>query len=272
MPADLHVHTYYSDGLLSPEAVVAKAAENKLATMAITDHDIVAGIDPAAAEGAVKDVKIIPGIELTAESNDAEIHILGYFLDYHNAALLEVLQKIQQDREERIGKIVNNLKAVGVHLETEAILESSKPGTVGRPHVARMLIAKGYAQDFKEAFMKFLVKGQPGYVPHYRLDPVEAVRLIRSCKGAAVFAHPALSKSDALIPTLVEAGMAGLEAFHASHNFYTEQKYVKLAEQYNLVVTGGTDFHGGGGLNEMPLGTKFTSDENVQKLKERADG
>jgi predicted metal-dependent phosphoesterase TrpH len=210
---------------------------------------------------------VIPGIEFTTESKDNELHILGLFLDYKNSELFEILKKIQDDRVARIRKIVAQLKQVNVNLEENLILESSLPGTVGRPHVARMLVKMGFARDLKDAFMKYLVKDAPGYVPHFKLTPVEAVKLIKRCKGAPVFAHPGISRSDEIIPELIEAGLCGLEVFYPSHGYQREAHYLALCEKYKLIPTGGTDFHGGGSFNEMELGEKFTTDENVAKLE-----
>jgi len=272
MPADLHIHTLFSDGLLSPEQIILKAKNANLAALAITDHDIVSGIDPAIAAGKAQGVRVIAGIEFTTETKDNELHILGLFLDYKNAELLEALKKIQDDRVERIKKIIEKLKLVNVNLEEDSILNSTLTGTVGRPHVARMLIKLGYALDLRDAFSKYLVKGAPGYVPHFKLSPIEAVELIRRCKGAPVFAHPGISKSDEMIPDLVKAGLCGIEVFYPAHGYAREQHYLSLTTKYNLIPTGGTDYHGTGGFNEMELGQKFTSDENVAKLEAFAHG
>lgn len=184
MPADLHIHSNFSDGVDSPEEIVRLAAAAGLTAISLTDHDGIDGIERAEEEGRRAKVEVIPGIEFTTENPRAEIHILGYFIDYKDPELLSVLEKIQADRVKRIYKIVKKLKALKVDIEPEDVFSISGKKSPGRPHVARALIGRGAVSSFKEAFNRYLDFRAPAYVPHYKLSPEEAVRLIVKVGGS----------------------------------------------------------------------------------------
>ncbi|MCX5751682.1 MAG: PHP domain-containing protein [Candidatus Saganbacteria bacterium] len=272
MPADLHIHTTYSDGTYLPVEIIKKAKEVELSAVAITDHDEVAGIEEAQAEGLKEGIKVVPGVELTTELPNTEVHILGYFLDYKSEKLNKMLDKIRASRTERVFRICKKLNEVGVKIDPEEVFKLAGKGAVGRPHVARVLIAKGIVSTTKEAFVKYLVPGTPGYEKHYKLSPEEAIGLIGEVGGVPVFAHPAVSHCDELIPQFMSYGLKGLEVYYPTHNQQTENRYLALAEKYKLLITGGTDFHGGGGFNEMVLGTKFISDKQLALLEAEKNG
>lgn len=269
MTADLHVHTNFSDGALSPEEIVKLAKEKNLGTIAITDHDVVDGIELALIESAKSKVRIIPGIEFTCEVDEAELHILGYFINYKKEGLLAVLKKLQQSRHDRIGLIIKQLSKDGIPLDESRIRAIAGQGSAGRPHVAQGLIEAGYAANTKEAFMRYLIPGKPGYAPHYKLHPLEALKLIHESGGVSVYAHPRISNYDEIIPKLAENGLSGIEVYYPSHGYADERHYLEVAQKHNLVVTGGSDFHGGRGINEVQLGEKFVPDENVAELEKR---
>jgi 3',5'-nucleoside bisphosphate phosphatase len=266
MPADLHIHSNFSDGTDTPEDLVKQAAAVGLKTIALTDHDTVAGIDRATAEGERAGVEVIPGIEFTTEKPRSEVHILGYFLDRHNTGLLGVLAKIQQGRIDRIYEIVKKLKALGVEIESDEVFAISGKSSPGRPHVARALVRKGIVQNFKEAFVRYLDSRAPAYVRHYRLLPVEAVQLVKKAGGIPVFAHPVISNCDEIIPELAAAGLRGLEIYYPG--YYADQiaHYLAIAKKMNLLATGGSDYHGSD-AKDMKLGDHTIPDELVEKLK-----
>lgn len=268
MPADLHIHTFFSDGTQSPEIVVELAKKNGLTTIAITDHDVVAGI--ARAEKKAKEVglEIIPGIEFSTEAFDTEVHILGYFIDCRSQELLQTIAKIQKDRENRIFKICEKLKEVGVDLDPQKVFEIAGHKAAGRPHVARALIEAGFVKNFKEAFNKYIDFHGPAYVSHYKLSPEEAVELVVASGGIAVYGHPAVSNCDQVIPDLMAAGLVGIEAYYGNHNKSQTKHYLRLAEKYGLLVAGGSDYHGFSSGREIKLGDFSIPDELVDKLRD----
>ncbi len=268
MPADLHIHSNFSDGLLSPEEIVRKARDSGLSAISITDHDIVDGIDSAIAEGEKLGIKVIPGIEFTTDLPDTEIHILGYFIDYKAKWLKELLLKIREDRVNRIYKTADKLKALGIDIAAKDVLALAEKGSVGRPHVARILVEKGAVKSVQEAFNKYLNCGAPAYVPHFRLTPVEAVKTIVKAGGIAVYAHPAVSDKDDMIPELVAAGLGGIEVYYGKHSDAQVKHYRSLAKKYGLLMTGGSDFHGLGTMRDVSLGVARLPDDCISKLEE----
>lgn len=270
MPADLHIHTFFSDGLLSPEDVVKKAKEAGLSAIAITDHDCVDGIPGAIAAGKKSGVRVIPGVEFTTDVPGTEIHILGYYIDYKAEWLQDLLKKIRDDRVNRVGRIVAKLKAVGVDISEEEILKLAGKGSVGRPHVARALVKKGVVRTVQEAFNKYLDNEGPAYVPHFKLTPVEAVEAVKRAKGIPVFAHPGISEKDDIIPELVAKGLAGIEVFYSRHSDVQVQHYKEICEKYGLLLTGGSDFHGSI-MRDISLGQITLSDDELAKLEARRE-
>lgn len=268
MPADLHIHSNLSDGTNTPEEVVDLARSAGLTKIALTDHDTVMGIERAQIVGKEIGVDVISGIEFTTEAHNAEVHILGYFFNPKNIKLLEVLEKIQAGRVDRIHKIVKKLNELGLSLTADDVFKYSNKGAPGRPHVARALIEKKYVSGFKEAFNRYLDFRGPAYVSHYKLTPEDAIRLIREVNGAPVFAHPAVSNCDNSIPDLMAAGLLGIEVFYSGHRPDQVEKYKNLAHKYNLLMTGGSDFHGDNSGREIKLGDISIPDDMVDKLKE----
>lgn len=268
MPADLHVHTNFSDGLLSPEAVVKKARDAGLSAVAITDHDCVDGIEPALAAGRQLGVKVIPGVEFTTDIPETEIHILGYFIDYKAPWLLELLAKIRDDRVNRVGKIVDKLNALGVKITKDDIMKLADKGFVGRPHVARALVKIGAVRNIQEAFNRYLDTGGPAYVAHFKLTPAEAVETVLKAGGVPVFAHPGISEKDEIIPELVAKGLAGIEVYYSRHSDQQVSHYRSICEKYGLLLTGGSDFHGSL-VRDIALGAVTVPDSDLEKLEAR---
>lgn len=267
MPADLHIHSNLSDGTESPEEIVRQAKYAGLTVISITDHDNVDGIERAITSGFNQGVEVIPGVEFTCEFKRWEIHILGYFIDHKSQELLGILEKVQKSRHERIIKMIKKLKKMGVEIEAEDVFKISGKKSPGRPHVARVLVERGFVSNFKEAFVRYLAFKGPAYVSHYKLSPFDAIGLVKRAAGIAVFAHPAVSKCDELIPDMVSAGLSGIEAEYFGQNREKTRHYLSLAEKFGLLVTGGSDYHGGNTGKEVKLGDFKLKDEYVEKLK-----
>jgi len=244
MFADLHMHTTFSDGTFSPEEMAQAAQRHRLACVALTDHDTVAGCARMAAECARLGIEFVNATELTAEIDGVEVHILGYFIDLADAHFLENLVKFQHARQQRIRDMAARLQGQGVPLQAEAVFAIARCESPGRPHVARALVQAGLCNSMDEAFERFLKKHRPAWVPKFKISAYDAIGLIHRAGGVAVIAHPALNKSDDIIPALVEAGIDGIECFHTRHSTAASEHYMLMAEQYGLAISGGSDCHG----------------------------
>jgi predicted metal-dependent phosphoesterase TrpH len=272
MLADLHVHTTASDGTDSPEEVVAKAAEAGLAALAVADHDTLGGVREAERAGARHGVEVLPAIELSTELGDREIHILGYLLDPDDKVLQGHLEFFRQSRRQRAAKMVEKLRRMGFDINYKNILEIAGDGSVGRPHIARALIDAGVVASLEEAFEKYIGSGRPAFEPRFKYSPLEAVRIIRNSGGIAVFAHPGMAGCDLLIPGLAEAGLQGLEVYHPAHNTAASDHYRRLCRQYNLLATGGSDYHGSSHREHKQLGSAVVDYQVVREMKNIARG
>ncbi|MBU0687185.1 MAG: PHP domain-containing protein [Candidatus Margulisbacteria bacterium] len=277
MAADLHIHTTCSDGTYTPEQIIKVAKKVGLKTVAITDHDTTAGLAEALTASAKMGVTVIPGIEFTSETSELEVHILAYFMDYNNPELLAILEKLRNARKDRIYKITDKLKDLGVRIKAREVIREARGGCPGRPHVARVLIKEGFCKNFREAFSKYLAFGGPAYVGHYKLTPQDTVKIIRQAKGIPALAHPggfARNKQeeqiDKLIPELVEAGLLGIEALYPTHTQKQTEHFLQLTKQYNLLATGGSDFHGDSGVREVIFGEFTLADSYVDALTQKA--
>jgi 3',5'-nucleoside bisphosphate phosphatase len=266
MFADLHLHTNFSDGTYSPEELVAQAVRNKLAVIALTDHDTVEGCERAELACRAAGIEFICGAELTAEQSDNEIHILGYFLDAQNSKLLTEIGKFQAVRQERIREMVAKLNALKVPLKVEDVFALANCRSPGRPHVARALVKAGLCSSLDEAFERFLKKNRPAWVPKAKMSAPIAIELIHQAGGLASMAHPGLNRSDEVIPDLVDAGLDGIECFHTKHPAPTAEHYLRIAERFDLLVTGGSDCHGMSKGKPL-IGTVKLPYERVEKLR-----
>lgn len=239
---DLHVHTTASDGQLSPAEVVHKALELGLTAIAITDHDTTEGIEEAlvAAQGTGLDV--IPGVEISAETPRCEVHVLGYYVAYRDPALCRKLAQFRELRLKRAQQIIAKLAQMGMPLDWERIQQLAGAGAVGRPHIARAMLEKGYITSIDEAFDLYISRGGPAYVKRPKLSPVEAVQTVLAAQGVPVLAHPL--QISHLVPELVAHGLAGLEVYYPGYAPDEIDFLLQLAAKYGLLVTGGTDFHG----------------------------
>lgn len=245
MKADLHMHSVFSDGTDEVPAIVAKAKAAGLSLMSLTDHDTLKGVGLALEEGEKQGIKVLPGIEISTYAI-CEVHILGYNIDINNDRLLTRLAEIEDKRHERIKAILTNLKKYNIELDEEKIFD--RIGTVGRMHIAKQLLAKGYCQTITEAFDRYLGERGIAYVPSKRITPLEGVKLIKAAGGLAVVAHPLIfcqkGKLDDLIGGLKTYGLDGLEVYYPTHTLEDTAKLYDLAKKNRLIATGGTDYHG----------------------------
>lgn len=242
--ADLHLHTVFSDSTYTPQELIREAKRVGLDCISVVDHDTVSGIQDCLNLAERDNIEVLPGIELTVEYVGLEVHILGYLIDDENKILREKLEQLKKDRVERIHKITDKLKAIGINLGPERVFDIAGGGTVGRLHVARALVKEGLTSSIGEAFQKYIGDNCPAYVLGFRLTPYEAVSLIKTAGGIAVLAHPYSLNRDELIPELIDCGMMGLEVYYPEHTQAVTNSYLGLAKKYNLLVTGGSDCHG----------------------------
>ncbi len=268
MVADLHLHTNFSDGTYTPEELVMHARRVGLSAIALTDHDTVEGCARLAVAAEAAGVEFVPGAELTTEVDGVELHLLAYFIDTHNAHLLSETARYQGVRQDRIREIVDRLNKLGVPLAAESVFELANCQSPGRPHVARALIQKGFCQTLDEAFERYLKKNRPAWVPKARAPAVDAIQLVHEAGGLAVMAHPGLNRTDEIIEGLVAAGLDGIECFHTRHSTVTSERYLTIADQHGLAVTGGSDCHGMSKGKPL-IGTVKVPYNLVEKLKDR---
>ncbi|MDO8536514.1 MAG: PHP domain-containing protein [Candidatus Omnitrophota bacterium] len=268
--ADLHVHTFYSDSTFSPEEVVSCAKEKGLAAIAICDHDTVDGIDPCMALGQENGVEIIPGIEMSVEKLDAEIHVLGYFIDWKQDWLRKKLKEIQDSRVDRIFVMIEKLNSMGVKVSAEEVFRIAvNKGSVGRLHVAKAMLSSGAIKNLREAFVKYIGFAKPCYVPYTKLSPKETMEFILKAGGVPVIAHPGLIGNDDCIGEFIDNGLRGLEVYHTDHKPHAVKRYEEMAKRFGLLMTGGSDCHGLG-KGRILMGTVRVPYELVEKLKEES--
>lgn len=242
---DLHIHTTFSDGLLTPEQVVTTAKDKGLSVIAIVDHDAIRGITPAIKNAKEFNIEIVPAVELSCLVKDIDIHIIGYFIDYKNSKLNDILSEIQKNRLERAKKMIEKLAQQGAEVEIERVLELAGNGAVGRPHIAQALLEEGYISCYDEAFWKYIGYHCPAYVPKDKYSPQQAIKLIKDFHGVPVLAHPLSYNNHSIINFLIDQGIRGLEVWRPDHNETDVKFLINYALNHNLLITGGSDCHGG---------------------------
>jgi hypothetical protein len=271
---DLHSHTLASDGALSPRDLVRKAIEHGVSVLAITDHDSTEGIAEARAEAARHPgFTLVPGLEINCDVEGAEIHVLGYLVDHEAPWFQEFLREQRAARTERVHRLAARLAELGMPIDPAEVLALAGEAAPGRPHVAQVMVKRGYVKSVREAFDKYLRSDGPANVPRHRLTPVEAIGVIRRAHGVPVLAHPGLADRDAMIPALVDAGLGGIETYYAEHSTEQVRKYLDLCRRFDLVATGGSDYHGAHTGRTNPPGTPavpLSAWEGVQARAARA--
>jgi predicted metal-dependent phosphoesterase TrpH len=266
---DLHLHTTASDGSLTPERLVKAALVAGLSVISITDHDTTAGIEEGRAVAAREGIDVVSGIEISAVADGRDLHILGYFFDPHSAALRVFLERQREDRRRRIVTMSERLATLGYPIDVAPVLAEAERGkSVGRPQLATALLAAGHVQTREEAFQRFLEHGGPAYEPRRGASPEDVIAIVHDAGGLASLAHPGVSQRDHLIPSLAGAGLDAIEARHSDHGPDTEARYRAMAHDLQLLVTGGSDFHGDTGHRVPALGVVTLPPDDYAALRD----
>ncbi len=265
---DLHIHSTASDGRLSPADIVCHSAERGLSVIAITDHDTIDGVASALiAAKALPGLKVIPGIELSTDVPQGEVHVLGYFIDYTDREFQATLEGLRNSRLKRAQGMIIKLKNLGIHIDWERVREIAGEGSIGRPHIAQAMLEKGYISSMKEAFTRYISREGPAYVEREKMTPVEAMELVLKVNGLPVLAHPFTTNNpEVLIVELKAAGLVGIEAYYDSYTADEINELVSFANRYNLIATGGSDYHGLEAANETMIGGVDVPMESVELL------
>ena len=265
--ADLHIHTLASDGTGTVREVLDEARIAGLSAIAITDHDSVEALPEAVLLAPEYGIEIIPAIEISVElCPDAEMHLLGYFIDYRDRSLLDCLAQLRDIRFRRAHEMLNKLGEMGFPLDLGKLLPGQMTGSIGRLHIAQGLLKSGYVKSLPEAFFKYIGNDGPAYVPKMKLSSDEALKMILHAGGVPVLAHPGQLNNDDLIPGLIKSGLGGLEAYYPSHSRFTTNHYLELARHYNILATGGSDCHGANKEN-VRIGSVRVSYRVVEELR-----
>lgn len=266
--ADLHLHSTASDGCLTPTELVAKAKELNIQVIALTDHDTTDGIKEALAAGRTYSVRVIPGIELSTELDDREIHILGYKINRNSPALQKMLNRLKQARIQRLQDITKLLRENGFDITWQEVLAvAGSTSSLGRPHVARVMVSKGYASSVKAVFAEWIGQGCPCYVKRFKLTPQDGIDIIHAAGGMAFLAHPGLLLQGLTVAnSLLPYGLDGVEVFHSMHSDDQIQEILAFARSEELSISGGSDCHG---IGELKMGTvKISTDIMAGWLKD----
>ena len=270
---DLHLHTLASDGRLTPTELVQMVAKNGLKTISITDHDSTEGL--AEAYEAVKefpDLRIIPGIEMSADIPGDEVHVLGYFLDYHNEEFQATLSEFRRGRVDRAKVMVEKLQDLGKPVDWERVQDFAGDGTVGRPLIALAMVEAGYFKEPKEAFDEYLGNNGLAYFDRPKLAPAAGVEMIKKVGGVPVLAHPTfMNDMEAGISNLKKVGLVGMEVYYAQYDDDTVRHLARLAKEYDLIPCGGSDYHGLGNSGEPLPGTLGPPEETIKLLEDAAE-
>ena len=259
---DLHSHTTASDGSCTPTELVALGREVGLAALGVADHDTVDGLEEASAAAAEQGLEFVPGIEISVDYPQGEFHLLGYYVDFRSADFLSRIRYLQDNRVNRNALMVRKMQDLGFDVTLDEIIAESGGGQVGRPHMARVLMNKGYVSSVQEAFDRYLADGKPLHVPKVKLTPPEAIELVHGAGGVAVVAHPKFmeypteTELAAELARLKDAGLDGLECYYSQHSEAETAQYLRLAERFGFLVTAGSDFHGVS-KPDVPLGVVY---------------
>jgi len=270
LKADLHTHTNYSDGNFTPHQLIDLALKAGLSVISITDHDNVNGLNEAVNYGNDKGLQIIPGVEISADLNGQEIHILGYFIDYNNNKFLEFLSSLRQNRILRNEKIVEKLNELGSKINFESIMgKVSADTSIGRPHIAMELNEEGFVSSYYDAFIKYIGDGKPAFIKKPNPSSVDVIKMISDVGGLSFIAHPGRIVRDKLLLELIGQGLDGIEIIHPSHSKDDIKYYSTVAAEHFLLTSGGSDFHGGIKNDQRNFGNFCISMNEIINMKRR---
>ncbi len=265
---DLHTHSTFSDGVLSPTDLIDLAYRRGVRIMALTDHDTIEGLPEAfAATARYPDLTLIPGVELSTDVPGNEVHVVGHFIDWQDQDFQRRLQHMRQSRLGRARKMVDKLASLGKPISWERVQAFASEGAVGRPHVARALVEAGHVATFNEAFDLYINRNGPAYVERERLTPTEAVEMIVAVRGLPTLAHPReLGQLDELLSQLKTVGLIGMEVYYQDYSLEEVERLLVVANRFALIPLGGSDYHGLGGPQQREPGDIPLPDEPVQRL------
>ncbi|XWN37889.1 MAG: PHP domain-containing protein [Balneola sp.] len=269
--ADLHIHTTCSDGQLTPEEVIKLAVSKKLSAVSITDHDTFEGYKLAKPLADQSDIELIPGVEVTTAFNGKEVHILAYYFETDTHYFDSFLKKQKNKRITRIKSIINTLNNRKIDIDYNEVWAEAAGGNLGRPHIAKILIEKGYVSSFNEAFELYLSNTKLGEIENSYPSSDEAIQMIKNVGGAAILAHPGRLYSEKEIEEFINMGIDGLECIHPSHNFTKQKFYSNLCDKKSLLKTGGSDYHGNFETGHSNVGIVAISQKNVVSIKRMTD-
>lgn len=265
---DLHIHSDQSDGLLSYKEIIDYSIKIELKAISITDHDNISGLGDAEKYATDKGLEFIPGIEISAQSRNSDVHLLGYFIDYNTKYLIDYVDYFKQERIKRAKKTVRLLNNLGCNLSFRTVQDMAQKGSIGRPHIADAMVKYGCVDNYHEAFNKYIGDGRPCAVPKYKITPHEAISLINRAGGICVLAHPGDDVSDAGIFDLIKVGLDGIETLHPRHNQKQVNHFREIVHKNGLIETGGSDYHGKHN-NDILIGRMNVPYSFVEKMKER---
>jgi predicted metal-dependent phosphoesterase TrpH len=268
---DLHAHTVFSDGLFTPEELVAEATRLKLTAVAITDHDSVGGVDRAIAAGRQHQLEVVPGVEMSCNTSGVDVHVLGYYVDCQKPEVQEFFKMVRQKRAERAEKMVAKMRELGVNITIEQVRAQAQGAATGRPHVAQALVEAAAVRTIDEAFQRYIGYEGPAYFPKMQMTPKAAMDFIHRHDGVAVVAHPGTYHNDAAVYAAIAAGADGLEVWHPDHAPRNIDHYREVATKNGLLMTGGSDCHGGRKLGKVYLGSVTVPYSCLQDVKNLRD-
>ena len=268
MKVDLHLHTYYSDGFFSPFEIVKKIQKTGTKIISITDHDNIGGLKEAIRTGLKEDIEVIPGVEISGEYMNREMHILGYFIDPNAPVMKELLTEIQEERILRIKKIIAKLNELGSTITYDDAKEDLKTTvSIGRPHIANVLVKQGFVKSFFDAFSKYIGDDKIADVKKVRPNYDRVFKVIKEAGGLSFLAHPAKYFNEEEIKIFKAAGLDGIEVVHPSHNTNEVKKFKEIAVKHNLLTSGGSDFHGGRKNDAGNMGKYYISEKEIDKMR-----
>lgn len=266
---DLHTHTTFSDGLFTPEELVTAAANLGLGAIAVTDHDSMAGVERALDAGRSRRLEVVPGVEMSCTVFGIDLHMLGYYVDWRAAEVGDFFALLRDRRSERAEAMVQKLAALGIQVSFRRVCELARGGAVGRPHLAQAMLEAGVVPNIETAFSRYIGYDGPAYVPKFQLSPKQAIDFIHRHGGLAVVAHPGNCGNDDVVYAAIAAGVDGLEVWHPDHTAHQSDHYAEIARKNRLLLTGGSDCHGGRKLGKVYLGQVMVPYRYLQGLKNR---